>query len=175
MCERERAFECAQREPYSRTNLSHDFKQMMRACGASSRAHPHFFQSLCIVYAIYDDDAPQRPYTPQLGSLENSETLSENHKLPQTVAVCTSSAAAVRPDGFDAMPHIHPGATATIESGDDEAVGTSSTKPNVFFFLIDDMGYGDIGYQSTDLSELTPNLDALAAGGVKVTKGTPDI
>ncbi|CAM9596708.1 unnamed protein product, partial [Hapterophycus canaliculatus] len=45
----------------------------------------------------------------------------------------------------------------------------STSKPNVFFFLIDDMGYGDIGYQSTDLSELTPNLDALAAGGVTVS------
>ena len=58
--------------------------------------------------------------------------------------------------------------TANVGSGDEAAVGASSAKPNVFFFLIDDMGYGDIGYQSTDLSELTPNLDALAAGGVKV-------
>lgn len=54
--------------------------------------------------------------------------------------------------------------------GGAEAVGTSSTKPNVFFFLIDDMGFGDIGYQSTDLSQITPNLDALAAGGVKVIR-----
>lgn len=43
-----------------------------------------------------------------------------------------------------------------------------TTKPNVFFFFIDDMGWNDIGYQSTDLSELTPNLDKLAAGGIKV-------
>ena len=72
------------------------------------------------------------------------------------------------------MPHIHAGATATIESGDDEAVGASSTKPNVFFFLIDDMGYGDIGYQSTDLAGLTPNLDKLAAGGIKVVRAARD-
>ena len=44
----------------------------------------------------------------------------------------------------------------------------SDRKPNVFFILIDDMGYGDIGYQSTDLSSLTPNLDALMSGGRKV-------
>ena len=34
------------------------------------------------------------------------------------------------------------------------------------------MGYGDIGYQSTDLSLLTPNLDALMSGGRKVWYGT---
>jgi len=36
--------------------------------------------------------------------------------------------------------------------------------------MIDDMGYNDIGYQSTDLHSVTPNLDKLAAGGVKVWK-----
>eukprot|EP00752_Nemacystus_decipiens_P016940 g15167.t1 len=55
-----------------------------------------------------------------------------------------------------------------VDGGDEGVGGATPSKPNVFFFLIDDMGYGDIGYQSTDLSELTPNLDALAAGGVKV-------
>ncbi|CAM9951589.1 unnamed protein product [Choristocarpus tenellus] len=29
------------------------------------------------------------------------------------------------------------------------------------------MGYGDIGYQSSDLREVTPNLDRLASEGVK--------
>lgn len=41
-------------------------------------------------------------------------------------------------------------------------------KPNVFFIMIDDMGWSDIGYQSEDLQGTTPNLDKLAAGGVKV-------
>ncbi|CAN0096188.1 unnamed protein product, partial [Ectocarpus fasciculatus] len=53
--------------------------------------------------------------------------------------------------------------------GDGDGGPASTSKPNVFLFLIDDMGFGDIGYQSTDLSELTPNLDALAAGGVKLS------
>ena len=44
----------------------------------------------------------------------------------------------------------------------------ASTKPNIFFIMIDDMGYNDIGYQSIDLQGVTPNLDKLAAGGVKV-------
>ncbi|CAN0381301.1 unnamed protein product [Pylaiella littoralis] len=51
----------------------------------------------------------------------------------------------------------------------DTSGSVSTTKPNVFFFLIDDMGYGDIGYQSTDLSDITPNMDALAAGGIKLS------
>ncbi|CAN0430889.1 unnamed protein product [Pylaiella littoralis] len=44
----------------------------------------------------------------------------------------------------------------------------SQSKPNVFFIMIDDMGWNDIGYQSTDLREVTPNLDKLAAGGIKM-------
>ncbi|CAN0554641.1 unnamed protein product, partial [Laminaria digitata] len=48
--------------------------------------------------------------------------------------------------------------------------GVATSKPNVFFIMIDDMGWGDIGYQSTDLAGVTPNMDKLAAGGVKVRK-----
>ena len=67
------------------------------------------------------------------------------------------------------MPQTKPGLTSNIRGGDSEGrVGTISSKPNIFFFLIDDMGYGDIGYQSPDLAGITPNLDKLAAGGVKV-------
>ncbi|CAB1108130.1 unnamed protein product [Ectocarpus sp. CCAP 1310/34] len=51
-------------------------------------------------------------------------------------------------------------------NGDGSPGSVSTSKPNVFFFLVDDMGFGDMGYQSTDLSEITPNLDALAAGGL---------
>lgn len=40
--------------------------------------------------------------------------------------------------------------------------------PNVFFFMIDDMGWNDMGYQSSDLSSFTPNLNRLAAEGIKV-------
>ena len=37
-------------------------------------------------------------------------------------------------------------------------------KPNILFILIDDMGWGDIGYNSDDI--LSPNLDRLAAEGL---------
>lgn len=41
--------------------------------------------------------------------------------------------------------------------------------PHVILLYADDQGYNDIGYQSTDLSELTPHLDSLAATGIKLT------
>lgn len=41
-------------------------------------------------------------------------------------------------------------------------------KPNVFFVYIDDMGWNDIGYQSSDVQAMTPNLNRMAEGGVKV-------
>ncbi|CAM9189691.1 unnamed protein product [Choristocarpus tenellus] len=53
------------------------------------------------------------------------------------------------------------------KEGDEDSLG--GNLPNVFFILIDDMGYGDIGYQSSDLKEVTPNLDRLASEGVKLT------
>lgn len=60
-----------------------------------------------------------------------------------------------------------------IQDGDKEKDGeagasSASVKPNVFFIMVDDMGWNDIGYQSTDMANITPNLDRLAAGGVKL-------
>ena len=43
--------------------------------------------------------------------------------------------------------------------------------PSFTFFLMDDTGFNDIGYQSTNRSVpiRTPRIDALAAGGVRLT------
>lgn len=41
-------------------------------------------------------------------------------------------------------------------------------RPNVVLILVDDMGYSDIGCYGSEIR--TPNLDALAAGGVRVTQ-----
>ncbi|OWK40169.1 sulfatase-like hydrolase/transferase [Fimbriiglobus ruber] len=47
-------------------------------------------------------------------------------------------------------------------------VATGSRKPNVVFIISDDLGYGDLGFQGCkDIP--TPNLDALAASGVRFT------
>lgn len=45
---------------------------------------------------------------------------------------------------------------------------SAQEKPNLIFILADDLGYGDLGcYGSEDIE--TPNLDALAAGGIRFT------
>src|SRR4051812_25662493 len=45
-----------------------------------------------------------------------------------------------------------------------------AAKPNILFIVGDDMGYADVGFQGCkDIP--TPNLDALAASGVRFTSG----
>lgn len=43
---------------------------------------------------------------------------------------------------------------------------TEAAHPNIVFILADDYGYSDIGYHGSEIK--TPNLDALAAAGVKL-------
>lgn len=46
----------------------------------------------------------------------------------------------------------------------------ASTRPNVLFIVADDLGYGELGcYGGKDIP--TPNIDALAASGVRFTSG----
>ena len=46
----------------------------------------------------------------------------------------------------------------------------SANQPNIVIFYLDDLGYGDISaYGATELQ--TPNIDALANGGIKFTNG----
>ena len=46
----------------------------------------------------------------------------------------------------------------------------AADKPNVLFIVGDDMGYADVGFHGCkDIP--TPNLDALAASGVRFTNG----
>ena len=48
------------------------------------------------------------------------------------------------------------------------AAASGSSMPHILYVLADDMGYNDIGYQSTDLAFASPTLDSLAARGVKL-------
>jgi arylsulfatase A-like enzyme len=50
------------------------------------------------------------------------------------------------------------------------ALAADPQKPNILFIVGDDMGYADVGFHGG--KEIpTPNLDALAAGGVRCTSG----
>jgi arylsulfatase A-like enzyme len=42
----------------------------------------------------------------------------------------------------------------------------SAPRPNVLFFLADDLGWGDVGFHGSEIK--TPNLDKLAAGGARL-------
>ncbi len=52
-----------------------------------------------------------------------------------------------------------------------EAAGarTEAQRPNIVFILADDMGYGDLACQNPESKIPTPNLDRLAAEGVRFT------
>ncbi|MEO6786962.1 MAG: arylsulfatase, partial [Chthoniobacteraceae bacterium] len=49
------------------------------------------------------------------------------------------------------------------------AVAAASEKPNIVFILADDLGIGDVRSFNPDGKIATPNLDKLAAGGMKFT------
>ncbi|MGC6499967.1 MAG: arylsulfatase B [Henriciella sp.] len=41
-------------------------------------------------------------------------------------------------------------------------------RPNIIFVMVDDMGWNDLGYQGSEI--LTPNIDELAASGLKLNR-----
>jgi arylsulfatase A-like enzyme len=45
---------------------------------------------------------------------------------------------------------------------------TPITQPNVLFILVDDMGFGDVGYNGSEIA--TPNLDQMANTGMKLDR-----
>ncbi len=47
----------------------------------------------------------------------------------------------------------------------------ANTKPNIIVILADDQGYADLGAQGQVKDIRTPNIDSLAAGGVRCTSG----
>eukprot|EP01084_Bolivina_argentea_P005907 11162_1 len=50
-------------------------------------------------------------------------------------------------------------------------VTLSINKPNIFFILADDLGWGDVGFHNTENPEVkTPNLDSLVKEGLELTR-----
>lgn len=64
-------------------------------------------------------------------------------------------------------------AVATKHAADASAAAAEDVneapQPNIVLMLIDDQGYNDIGYQSNDVTGLTPFIDQLSAGGVRLS------
>lgn len=55
-------------------------------------------------------------------------------------------------------------------SNPEKSTASSTEKPNIVIIYMDDLGYGDVGaYGATEIE--TPNIDSLAAGGVRFTDG----
>ena len=58
--------------------------------------------------------------------------------------------------------------TSVVENTEIEFGGKMENRPNIVMILADDLGYGDLGcYDGLYLE--TPNIDALADGGLKFT------
>lgn len=51
----------------------------------------------------------------------------------------------------------------------DEPPGRAETRPNIVYILADDLGYGDVGCMNPEGKIATPNIDRLAAEGMKFT------
>jgi arylsulfatase A-like enzyme len=49
------------------------------------------------------------------------------------------------------------------------AVGQETTKPNIVFILVDDMGYGDLSCYNPESKIETPHIDGLAQAGMRFT------
>lgn len=60
-------------------------------------------------------------------------------------------------------------AASFVFAGD--ALAESTSKPNIIVIFSDDHGYSDLGCQGIARDLKTPNIDALAAGGVRMTSG----
>jgi arylsulfatase A-like enzyme len=56
----------------------------------------------------------------------------------------------------------------SISAAKPAAEAEKSTKPNILFFVADDMGYSDAGCYGSEIH--TPNLDSLAADGLRFTQ-----
>lgn len=60
---------------------------------------------------------------------------------------------------------VEPDVSASVLDSD---LDPTSSRPNIIFILADDMGFGDIGYNDSEIA--TPNLDQLALDGMKLDR-----
>ena len=61
-----------------------------------------------------------------------------------------------------------PLAATSLQAQSNIQTGRTDKRPNIILFMVDDMGYSDIGCYGGEI--LTPNIDALASKGVRFTQ-----
>ncbi|MFM7750067.1 MAG: sulfatase-like hydrolase/transferase, partial [Opitutaceae bacterium] len=68
------------------------------------------------------------------------------------------------------LPHIRRSALAALAAVllAGSVVAASAPRPNFVVIMCDDMGFSDLGCYGSEIR--TPNLDRLAAGGVRFTQ-----
>jgi len=59
---------------------------------------------------------------------------------------------------------------ASDEAAAIQPLANNASRPNIVLILVDDMGYSDLGCFGSEIE--TPNIDRLAAGGIKFTHFT---
>ncbi len=70
--------------------------------------------------------------------------------------------------GMAALRRTGPAAQAKALPAKVDQIGAGAKKPNVLIILADDLGWSDIGCYGSEVQ--TPNIDALAAGGLRFTE-----
>ena len=58
-------------------------------------------------------------------------------------------------------------AAGCAETGDNGSATALDSRPNILLVVVDDMGFNDLGLFGSEIE--TPNLDALARGGLTFT------
>ncbi|MBL9083434.1 MAG: sulfatase-like hydrolase/transferase, partial [Planctomycetales bacterium] len=61
--------------------------------------------------------------------------------------------------------------TAGVVAISSDVSAAEAKKPNVVIFYADDLGYGELGFQGFTTEIPTPNIDSIAAGGIRFTQG----
>jgi len=67
--------------------------------------------------------------------------------------------------GLGAASLVFPGCISTLKQAGD---GSPAGRPNIILIMADDMGFSDLGCYGSEIH--TPNLDRLAAGGLRFTQ-----
>ena len=74
-----------------------------------------------------------------------------------------------RPAGLDRRDLLKGTAFAAATAallGLEQTASAATARPHILYILADDLGFADIGYRGSDIA--TPNIDRLAAGGLKL-------